>query len=766
MFIEKLEVQGFKTFAKKGILTFPRPKKDYSPTTVIVGPNGSGKSNLADAVRWVLGEQSLKLLRGKQSQDVIFSGAAGKARSGFAEVTITLNNEDRMMPVEYSQVAITRRLYRDGESEYLINEVKARLSDIQLLLAQANVGQRSYSVIGQGMVDHILISSPEERKEFFDDATGVKQFQLKRHDAMLKLKRTYENLNEVEMLLREIEPRLRSLKRQVSRLEKRDAIERTLQEMESEYYGTLWWQLTDQLEEVKGRHVNIDKESLDVADDLKKMESRVEAYEKQQIGGGDDQLIAWQKDYRDKQRLKARLRDEFYEAQKQIELNKVRAQANWAPLPLNKIIDELQEVTSDQKSILKKVVGVKELKELNELKELIDGVLKRSEKLLGRLQRPAPEDLKSDPKLVNRIEELEGQIKNIGEELRMIDKKMTESVAKEKETRTELFDVQRELRDKQSQLHLLENRRNEVAIELARLEERQQNLDREINQQMKEQAVPVKENRIQNFADTNSLYPEIQHLRYKLELIGGIDPEIVKEYEETNERFNFLETQVKDLHQAISSTEKIIDELDEKIQEQSEKAFKNINKEFQRFFKILFGGGTCSLVKMTKYEVETEVEVTPDRVSDDTAEEAREEHEEDTSIEAIRRRVKDRENRVVGIDIQATPPGKKLKALNLLSGGERAMTSIALISSIMAVNPSPFVLLDEVDAALDEANTYRFAQIIKELAKLSQFIIVTHNRATMESADMLYGVTITDEGISNLLAVKLEEIEETATARR
>ncbi|MBU0646044.1 AAA family ATPase [Patescibacteria group bacterium] len=681
-------------------------------------------------------------------------------------MSITLNNEDRAMPIEYSQVTITRRLYRDGESGYLLNETKARLSDIQLLLAQANVGQRSYSVIGQGMVDHILISSPEERKAFFDDATGVKQFQLKRHEAMLKLKRTYENLTEVEMLLGEIEPRLRSLKRQVSRLEKREAVEQTLREMETEYYGTLWWQLADQLEDVKGRHGKVHQEATDVADGLKKMESKVETFEKQQTGGPDDRMIAMQKEYRDKQRAKARLRDEFFEAQKQIELNKVRAQANWAPLPLNQIINELQGVTGDQKNLLKKVAGVKELKELEELKELIDGVLSRSEKLLGRLQRPAPEDIKPDPKLVSRIKELEGQIRQIDGELSKIDQEMTDYAAKEKETRTELFDVQRELRDKQSQLHLLENRRNELAIELARLEERQQNLDREIKEQMKDQADLVKVKRINKFADTNALYPEIQRLRYKLELIGGIDPEIIQEYEETEKRFEFLDTQVKDLHQAIKSTEKIIDELDEKIQDQSEKAFKEINKEFQKFFKILFGGGTCSLVKMTKEEVETEIEVTPDRVGDDTAEEAREEHEEDTSIEAIKKRVQEREDRVVGIDIQATPPGKKMKALNLLSGGERAMTSIALISAIMAVNPSPFVLLDEVDAALDEANTYRFAQIIKELAKLSQFIIVTHNRATMESADMLYGVTITDEGISNLLAVKLEEIEETATARR
>ena len=767
MYIEKLEIQGFKTFAKKSVLTFPGPKKDKRPgTVVIVGPNGSGKSNLADAIRWVLGEQSLKLLRGKKSEDIVFSGSASKARSGFAEVSLTLNNEDRAMPIEYSQVTITRRLFRDGENEYLLNDTKVRLSDIQLLLAQANVGQRSYSVIGQGMVDHILISSPEERKAFFDDATGVKQFQLKRHESMLKLKRTYENLSEVEMVLQEIEPRLKSLKRQVSRLEKRSAIEQELSLKEIDYYGTLWWKLNDQLTTSRSRHEKINQEKEIVKKDLSTIENKVETYEKEQTNHKDDQTFALQRQYRDKQKTKAQLRDKQFEIQKQIELNKVKAQSTWSPLPLNKIIDELEGVTIDQKKLLQKFSAVKEIDELNELKTQINSVLNRSEKLLNRLQRPAPEDIKPDPKLLAQIEDLSKQINQVDQDLKTLDEEINSSAKKANETRTELFDIQRELRNKQSQLHLLENRYHEIDLDLARLEERQQNLNREIKNQIKDKEELIKNKRIENFVNTTEIFPEIQRLRYKLELIGGIDPEIIQEYEETQKRFEFLDIQITDLKKAIKSTEKIIDELDEQIQKQSSKAFKDINLEFQKFFKILFGGGKCSLVKMTKEDVETEVAVSPDRVSEDTGELAREEDEEDTSIEAIQKRIKERENRVVGIDIQATPPGKKLKALNLLSGGERAMTSIALISAIMAVNPSPFVMLDEVDAALDEANTFRFAKIIKELSNLSQFIIVTHNRATMESANMLYGVTMSEEGISNLLAVKLEEIEETSTARR
>src|SRR3989338_3718408 len=178
MYLEKLEIQGFKSFANKTVLTFSTGKK--VGISSIVGPNGSGKSNIADSVRWVLGEQSLKLLRGKKSQDVIFSGSSKKTRLGFAQVSLFLNNEDKKAPIDYSQVVVSRRVYRDGTSEYQINNANVRLADIQLLLAQANFGHRTYSVIGQGMIDAILTSSPNERKEFFDEATGVKKYQIKR----------------------------------------------------------------------------------------------------------------------------------------------------------------------------------------------------------------------------------------------------------------------------------------------------------------------------------------------------------------------------------------------------------------------------------------------------------------------------------------------------------------------------------------------------------------------------------------------------------
>ena len=764
MFLVKLETQGFKTFAKKTTLTFLPPRGAIKPITGVVGPNGSGKSNIADAIRWVLGEQSLKVLRGKKSEDIIFSGSEGRNRSGFAEVTITFNNEDKSMPIDFTEVAITRRLYRDGESEYLLNGSAARLSDIHLLLAQANVGQRSYSVVGQGMVDHILVSSPEERKAFFDDATGVRPLQIKRHEAMLKLKRTSENMAEVEMLLKEIEPRLRSLKRQVSRLEERSAVETSLRDLERGYYSTLWWQLQDELTDAKTKQTAAEATVTTERTALGMLEARVNELEKEekQKEVKDEGLAALQTQYREAQKERARVRDAQFETQKQIELGKIRAQSSWAPLPLTKIIEELGELQKEQVAVMKELKEIKEIKDLEVLLPRVDGLQSRTEKLVGRLQRPAPEDTKPDPALVEKLAKLEKERVTAEALLIDLEKKLESYAVQEKQVRTELFDLQRSLRDGQRSLHQVENRRNEVQIELARLEERSKNLVRETDEQTKELAASIRAERPASTIDTTTAHAEIQRLRYKLELIGGIDPEIVKEFEETRTRFDFLDGQMADLRSAVTSTEHVLDELDEEIKKQSEHAFRDINKHFQHFFKILFGGGSCALVQLTKDDLETDEEA----AAPQTVAEEEKHHEEENASDLLKEKIREREDRVVGIDIQATPPGKRLKSLNLLSGGERALTSIALVSAIMAVNPAPFVVLDEVDAALDEANTYRFANILTELSHLTQFVIITHNRATMEKADLLYGVTMGDEGISHLLSVKLEELGDIGSARR
>ncbi len=273
MFLNKLEIAGFKSFAEKTGLEFNKEM------TSVVGPNGSGKSNIADAVRWVLGEQSWTLLRGKRAQDVIFSGADKKSRLGFAEVNLYLDNTDGSAPIDYSQVVITRRIYRNGESEYLINKNQVRLQDVLLLLAKSNFGQRSFSIIGQGMIDHILVASPQERKEFFDEATGVRQYQIKREQSVNKLIRTQDNLNQAESLLNEIAPRLRSLTRQVRKLERRAEIKHKLVELQQSYFYQLWSKIDVNLQEQQVKNTELTGQESEVQKKIAGLQKQIEGIE-------------------------------------------------------------------------------------------------------------------------------------------------------------------------------------------------------------------------------------------------------------------------------------------------------------------------------------------------------------------------------------------------------------------------------------------------------------------------------------------------------
>jgi chromosome segregation protein len=247
---------------------------------------------------------------------------------------------------------------------------------------------------------------------------------------------------------------------------------------------------------------------------------------------------------------------------------------------------------------------------------------------------------------------------------------------------------------------------------------------------------------------------EIGRLKNQLELIGGIDPEVTTEYKEIKNRYEFLFTQIDDLKNSINSLEKLILELDENIKKQFEINFKIIDEEFQKYFKTLFTGGKAKLI-LIKAPTQGQDPDLQSGIGNNIIEEL--EEKPNSEINKIKDRLKS--NLYFGVEIEATPPGKKLKSINMLSGGERAMTSIALLCAIISANPSPFIILDEVDAALDEANSIRYSEIIEQLSHKSQFIIITHNRATMEKADILYGVTMSDDGVSAVLSLKLESAE-------
>jgi chromosome segregation protein len=871
MYLQKLEIQGFKSFAEKTTLEFNRQ------LTAVVGPNGSGKSNVADAVRWVLGEQSLKVLRGKKSQDVIFAGSTTKPRLGMAEVSLYLNNEDNSSGLDYQEIVITRRIYRDGDSEYLINKNKVRLLDVQMMLAKASFGQRTYAIIGQGMVDSILTASPQERKEFFDEATGVREYQIKKEQALLKLERSQENLSQSEQLLAEIEPRLKSLHRQVKKLERRAELEAELSTKRSSYYGRLRAESEEELKRLKKQlqQAQINKEQANSAVEKNHQELL-------KLQAEDTEALAWQKLQNDYQLLvskrdniarnlsaiegklafakaasgqadllflekrQAELKTSELEAENQLSLleqelkvkegvwqkktaeqqkflddfKKLQDSANVAKEnkaeggDWQKISVSLNEVIKEQEDFLN-FLNENENISAGEIKAKLNGLQKRLVELKNSInalsgtaktedhdfQAEMEKFLITKDSLTNELQEarlelemtkakknnLNSQLQNFKNDLAKITAELNsyanatnsdtdltteknnslsamakidqELVAKKEElavfgakqqTIKENFSkFQESARMLQSVLDKANNEVNELQLALTKIEVKREDLEVEISQECPNGLAEAGSE--ENQEDLSMLRNNILRLKEQLAVIGAIDAEVVAEHDEVNERQQFLSTQTVDLNQAIKSCQSLIKELDNKISEQFETAFNKINIKFQSYFLTLFGGGTAKLILN---KIDNSV-----AVAEDSTEEA--ENVEVPAVEGPSAKPVFK-NYTFGIEIQVTPPGKKLKSINVLSGGEKALTAIALISAIIATNPSPFVILDEVDAALDESNSVRFASIVHELSDKAQFICITHNRATMEQAAILYGVTMGTDGISHLLSVNFEEAEKVA----
>jgi chromosome segregation protein len=299
---------------------------------------------------------------------------------------------------------------------------------------------------------------------------------------------------------------------------------------------------------------------------------------------------------------------------------------------------------------------------------------------------------------------------------------------------------------------------NQVNIELAKHSIRIEDLQKEILEENLEVSKIKESAQSLEGMSEEEAHQQIHEFKKQLEIIGGIDDETVAEYNEINERYTFLTEQVDDMEKAIVAMEKVIEELDVTIKKQFDEAFKEINREFQKYFGMLFSGGKAELMKVqADDDMPRDAAADADKAEKDTAV---------SRISKIAKRIKQREkDSYSGIEIKAEPPGKKISSINMLSGGERALTSIALISAILSNNNSPFVMLDEMDAALDESNALRFGAILKELSEKTQFIVITHTRATMSESQLLYGVTMGDDGVSKLLSIELKDAEEMDVVR-
>lgn len=786
MFLTKIEINGFKSFAQKTVLDFSesggvsigdvmskgnenenRKGINEKGITAIVGPNGSGKSNVADALKWVMGEQSMKSLRGKKSSDIIFAGSSSKSRLGSAQVSIFLDNSDKSIPIDYEEVVISRKIYQSGESEYLINKSKVRLGDVLELLAKSGVGQRSYSIIDQGMADRLLNATSIERRIIIEEAAGVKGYQMKKEKSQRKLKSTTKNLQRAKELLAEIEPHLRLLKRQYNKAQKGEVYIEELKEKQDGLYKFLWNELITskskflEQQEVSEKKVNnFQSEINELSDKIKKESENSVSYK--------EEISQLEQEKRDILEDLNNLERKLVIDEGRVELEKERLERiqeiESVLVNTNLIKKRLEKIKSRQNELIKKIIGIKNIRDISSLKYYAQKVVTELQSLYeaiikGRVEKKKPtkeiaEQKKKNNKKIAKFNKFikEKQIKRdkLSKQITELNSKIDGLVKKDNDERRTSIEMEDQLRRKRFEIDSLKNELNGYQIELAKLEVKEEDLRGQIKIEMKmepekllsEQKAGLLANSEIKEVDVSGYTSRIYWLKMQMEQIGGIDAEVIDEYKETQQRYDFLIKESEDLNEAMKKLEKVIVEMDEQIKGKFAEAFRVINKEFKHYFKIIFNGGSARLERI-------DIEMRGKKLTGEEDENMDEDGEED----------KEKKETRVGVEVIVDPPGKKISNVGMLSGGERALTSLALLFAIISHNPPPFALLDEVEAALDEANSRRFVKILQKLTNKTQFILITHNRQVMKEASVIYGVTMRGDGVSELLSIKLEGAE-------
>ncbi|MEX1112041.1 MAG: AAA family ATPase [Candidatus Andersenbacteria bacterium] len=726
MQLKSIEIQGFKSFAGKTRLDFD------TGMTAVIGPNGSGKSNLAEAIRWVLGEQSTKQLRSKSSTDIIFAGSDSKQQASRAVVRLTFDNETGRFPVDAAEVSVARSLSRAGESEYSVNGDPVRLVDLQHLLAEAGIGAKTYTVISQGMVDRYLSATPTVRRELFDEATGIRAMQIKLHEADKKLRSAQHNAHDIEVVTHELEPRLAVLGRQIQRHNERQQLESVFTEKQTAWFQHAWHEFSHAHQAAKARYEELQSRIATARTMRQALEQRLLSTPHSSSNAEilEEKLRQARKEYELLKQEQAHAVEQ--KEQLAASLVAIRTQRETAKRSLEekrgqslhfdwlKATRQLLRRTQDTlRSIISSEPPSEE--EIKTLVDDIDTTINRTDdsmsvhmarSVLDQLEKP----LQEVARLTAIEEERTSQLKN----LRIPPTPTSEAIAQlEQQLRTtapapgasavspEELEAARE--------EELEAERESAAAKAAAQQTGQDlhGLEQEILRERGTEFIRSIQEALPSTPKPSET--DIRQLASRISQLGTIDELTIKEYEEVKNRYDYLTHQLEDIRATEQNIETLRSQLKREMDELFTRQFQVIQRAFCTYFQTLFGGGKADLT------------VTEE-----------------------------------GIEIKAVPPGKHTRSITLLSGGERALTSLALLLAILEAQRPPFIVLDEVDAALDEANSKHLSEALQEKSRHTQCIVITHNRQTMSGADVLYGVTMQQDGVSKIYSVSLKDIEEKA----
>jgi chromosome segregation ATPase len=766
MYLRSITMKGFKSFPERVSL-------EFSPgVSVIVGPNGSGKSNITDAVLWALGEQSPGAIRGASMQDVISAGGKNTSQRREAQVEVVIDNSDGRANTEFSEIAVERRLDRSGDGGYRLNGARARLADVIEVLSDTNLGREMHSVISQGRVETIIHSKPRERRLLIEEAAGLGKHRKRRRRAELKLKGTRNNLDRALDVEREARARLRPLKRQAQAAEIGARIDREEMELKARI-------VSEELRFGADRAAAAQKAAALAREKRGKLEEQIAAVSKRRSVA--EERFA----ERDRARTQAwglltKLRAQservavrasgLSRSEAEVEARLERLRVELGPLSLEvgasgapaqravKLEEELGEIDAGLKTALEGLATARSEDASESAREHALGDVRagsersirharRAEGLLGERHREKMRArLAGGEELLDDVRTALAAVEAAGNAIRARVERTESTVVGNEGDGDEIADELRACSklefELQGQMRSISEELTQAEVEAAHLGDRRAEAEREmaaIARKLGEEVSPAAE--AMTDEERADIDRRLERLDRRRAQIGPVNPLAEREYEEASDHVEQLQAQREDTERAMRELESLIREIDDEIERAFEETFAATATNFEEMVEHLFPGGRGRLRRVSLRPVRDDERPAGEQEtpSDDEPEPEEEEEERDE----------------LGVEIEVNPAGKSTRKLSLMSGGEKSLVALAFVFAVFLARPCPFYILDEVEAALDDANIDRFLQLIRRFSDRAQFVIVTHQKRTMDAADVLYGVTMGGDGVTKVVSRKL-----------
>lgn len=762
MILKSITLNGFKSFGKKVTIDVTHN------VTGVVGPNGSGKSNVAEAIRFVLGEQSMKSMRSKSTSDLIFKGSNGLSALNRASVDIKIDNSQKIISanishdlaayLDYDEIKLSREMYIDGESKYKINDATVRLRDVTELLALAGIGNSAHTLISQGEADRVLLASPRDRREILEDALGLRVYHLRIKDSEKKLEKVETHVREIEIIKREIRPQLLELGRSVKIIENRKEEINSLENYikcyvyrETELINKRRIELDHTMGEgVDDRYININNKE-DLQNKYKSIESLLNNDDKeheikltlnQKQNEYDDININFNK-IKSERDVLMRVQMDTHVGTATRDPHDDEVIKSPALLSFEKSVIEQNKIDIDHKldnavynAVHNNQAGV--ISNIGDAKSILDNLLGIKSIKFNRENAQKEENKEKTIDYSDEIYALDISLRDF-ESQKIISLEVLANAKVELEThRTNKYEMMRESADLEKCIREIEYTHKLNEDERSRLENREHCVNLMISENVNIVGHTLLQNPsatlIDNSIPMDELLRKIERSKIKIESMGVVDTvNVMRQYEDLNERDQFLNKELEDLNKTESELRRLIQDLRMTLRVNFVKGIDKISFVFNNYFHEVFGGGRASLRL---------VGTTPNAVP---------------TMLLVGGEGSECSEMVEELLIDVSLPEKKVKDLHMLSGGERSLVSIALIFAMSSIAPPPFIVLDETDAALDESNAKRYGKMLDKLAEKSKLLVITHNRATMNECDMLYGVTIGSDGASKILSIKFEK---------